>query len=76
MNEKHMDAYVVIDKAFNSGLIDDGEILRLVIEKCNYNEVGAVTALDEYYNHKKQIKAYLKSHKLGNDKEPLQMGEE
>lgn len=75
MDEKHIDAYIIIDKAFNSGLVDDQEILRLVIENCHYNQVGAVIALEEYYNHKKQIKAYLKSHKLEKDKEPLQMGE-
>lgn len=74
INEKHIDAYKVIDKAFSAGMEDDTEILRLIIEKCKYNDVGAVIALEEYYEQRKQIKAYLKSHNLSEEK-PLQMGE-
>jgi len=74
MDEKYIDAYLIIDKAFDAGIFGDDEILRLVMESCEYNYEGAVMALSGYYEHKKQIKTFIKKNNLA-EKQPLQMGE-
>ena len=75
MDFKLMDAYLLIDKAFSAGIIDDAEIVNLLKENQNFNNDGAVMALASYYENKKQIKDYLKKNKSGSEKPGFQLGE-
>lgn len=75
MDTKLMDSYLVIEKAFSAGIIDDAEILEILKEQCHHNESGAVLALSSYYDNKQKIKEYIKKNDLAADKSQIQMGE-
>ena len=75
MDYKHVEAYLLIDKAFSARIADDAEILVLLKEFLKYNEDGAVMVLSDYYENKKEIQTYIKKNKLDSDKNALQLGE-
>ena len=75
MDQKLIDAYSLINKAFESGLLDDQEIVKLLQETFHMNEEGAIMALASYYDNKKEIKDYLKNNIKTSDKTPKQFGE-
>jgi len=75
MDSKLIDSYLLIEKAFAAGIIDEREIVQLLQEQAHHNFDGAVLALDSYYEHKRQIKDYIKKNNLLVETNPIQMGE-
>ena len=75
MDSKHMDAYILIDKAILSGIVDETEIIKLLQEFLGYSEDGAILALSSYQDNQKRIKDYIKKNNLTSEKNVLQLGE-
>ena len=75
MDLKKLDEYRLIDKAFDCGIVDDQEIIRILCDIAKLSETSAILTLSSYYDNKKEIKDYLKKNSVTSDKGPKQFGE-